>query len=362
MDFVLKRDVLSSHLDSLSRAVATRPIRPILNGILFQFNDGLTMTATDMEFAVRSRISDISGENSFVVDAKTVTEIVKSLPDQEVKFSTDGQKLDILSGKSKFQIFIQDGTDFPDVKIPTDGIQFEMNRAQLYSMLERVSFSAANDENMRNLNGVYLEIENGISRTIAVDGFRMALAEEKVEGAFNLNFLLSLRAIKELARALSSINSEKIKLRFENRQIAFDLGSTVLVCKVVDAEFPNYRRVIPEDFKTRAVVDRNILKSAVRRVSIMTRAGSETIKIGVENEKIKFSSRSADLGEAEELVDAQIEGEPLTIAFNPNFILDALNHIEEEKVQLNFVDSNKPLMIDTPDLKGYFFIVMPVRI
>jgi DNA polymerase-3 subunit beta len=207
-----------------------------------------------------------------------------------------------------------------------------------------------------------LEIENGISRTIAVDGFRMALAEEKVEGAFNLNFLLSLRAIKELARALSSINSEKIKLRFENRQIAFDLGSTVLVCKVVDAEFPNYRRVIPEDFKTRAVVDRNILKSAVRRVSIMTRAGSETIKIGVENEKIKFSSRSADLGEAEELVDAQIEGEPLTIAFNPNFILDALNHIEEEKVQLNFVDSNKPLMIDTPDLKGYFFIVMPVRI
>ncbi len=362
MDFTLNRDLLSSHLESLSRAVASRPIRPVLNGVLFQFNDGLIMTATDMEFAVRSRIPGVSGEKSFVVDAKTITEIVKSLSDQEVKFLIDGQKLDILSGKSKFQVFIQDGSDFPEVKIPVDGIQFDMKRVQLYSMIDRVFFSSANDENMRNLNGVYFEMEKGISRTVAVDGFRMALAEEKVDGAFNLNFLLSLRAVKELARTLSSSNAENVKLRFENKQIAFDFGNTVLVCKIVDADFPNYRRVIPEEFKTRVVVNRNILRSAVRRVSIMTRVGSETIKFGIENDGIKFSSRSADLGEAEEMIDAQVEGEPLTVAFNPNFILDALNHTEEEKIQLNFVDANKPLMIDTPDLKGYFFIVMPVRI
>ncbi len=362
MEFILNRELLSSHLDSLSRAVASRPIRPILNGIHFDFKDGLTMTATDMEFAVRSRIPDISGEKSFVVDAKTVTEIVKSLPDREVRFSVDGQKLDILSGKSKFQIFIQDGSEFPEVRIPTDGIQFDMKRTQLYSMLERVSFSAANDENMKNLNGVYVEVENGISRAVAVDGFRMALSEEKIDGTFNINFLLSLRAVKELLRALSSTDVEKVSLKFENKQIAFDFGNTIFVCKIVDAEFPNYKRVVPEEFKTRVVVDRNTLRAAVRRVSILTKTGSETIKITLDREKMKVSSRSADLGEAEETIDVQMEGEPLIIAFNPNFILDALNHMEEEKIQLSFVDSNKPLMIDTVDLKGYFFIIMPVRL
>lgn len=362
MEFILSREQLSFHLDSLSRAVASKSIRPILSGIHFDFNEGLTMTATDMEFTVRSKISGISGEKSFVVDAKTITEIVKSLPDHEVKFSIDGQKLDIFSGNSKFQIFIQDDSEFPEVKIPSDGIQFDMKRTQLYSMLERVSFSAANDENMRNLNGVYVEIENGISRVVAVDGFRMALSEEKIDKTFNVNFILSLRAVKELLRALSSTNIESINLKFENKQIAFDFGDTIFVCKIVNAEFPNYKRVIPEEFKTRVIVDRNALRAAIRRVSILTKVGSETIKIDVDGEKMKISSRSADLGEAEEIVDVQTEGEPLLIAFNPNFILDALNHTEEEKVQLSFVDANKPLMIDTTDLKGYFFIVMPVRL
>lgn len=362
MEFVLKREILSSHLDSLSRVVSSKPIRPILSGVHFDIKDGLTLTATDMEFTIRSKIPDVKGEKSFVVDAKTVSEIVKSLPDKDVKFSIDGQTLEILSGKSKFQIFIQDGTEFPDVKVPSDGIQFAMKRASLYSMLDRVAFSASVDDNMKNLNGVYIEVENGISRAVAVDGFRMALVEEKLEENVDISFLLSLRVVKELLRVLSLTNVESVNLKFENRQISFELDNMILTCKIMDAEFPNYKRVIPDEFKTRIVVERNTLRSAVRRVSIITRSGSETVKFNVDKEKMKISSKSADLGEAEEIVDIQMEGEPITIAFNPNFILDALNHTDEDKIQLSFVDSNKPLMIDTVDLKGYFFIIMPVRL
>ncbi|BBJ28334.1 DNA polymerase III subunit beta [Athalassotoga saccharophila] len=362
MEFILNREILSSYLDSLSRAVASRPIRPILNGVHFDLKDGLTLTATDMEFTVRSKIPDVKGDKSFVVDAKTINEIVKSLPDKEVKFSIDGQKLEILSGKSKFQIFIQDGAEFPDVKVPSDGIEFSMKRTQLYSMLERVAFSAATDENMKNLNGVYIEIENGISRAVAVDGFRMALVEGKIDEKIEINFLLSLRAVKELLRVLSLTNVEDVNLKFENRQISFEFDNMIFICKIVDAEFPNYKRVIPDEFKTKIIVDRNELRSAVRRVSIITRSGSETVKFNIEKDRMKISSKSADLGEAEEVVDIQMEGEPIMIAFNPNFILDALNHTDEDKIQLSFVDSNKPLMIDTVDLKGYFFIIMPVRL
>ncbi len=362
MEFTVKKSEMSFHLDSLSRAVASRPIKPVLNGVLFELDDGLTMTATDMEFTVRSKIPNVKGEGAFVVNAKTVYEIVKSLPSEEVKFSTNGDKLEILSEKSKFTIFTQDAQDFPEVNFPVDGAVYEMDRVKLAEMIDRVSFSAASDENMRNLNGVYFEMENGVFRTVAVDGFRMALAEEKIESQGNLSFLISLKAVKELSRLLSVSNMDKLIMRFENRQVAFEVGNTTLVCKVVDAEFPNYKRVIPEEFKTRIIVDRNALRGAVKRASIVTRSGTEAVKFITDSDSLKISSKSAGLGEAEETLDVQMEGEPLTLAFNPAFVLDALNHTNEEKVQLNFVDENKPLMVDTPDLEGYFFIVMPVRI
>ncbi len=362
MEFTVKRNEMSFHLDSLSRAVASRPIKPVLNGVLFEVKDGLTMTATDMEFTVRAKIPGVSGEGAFVVNAKTIYEIVKSLPSDEVKFLLNEEKLEVLSGKSKFTIFTQSAQDFPEIRIPTDGVVYEMDRAKLAEMIDRVSFSAASDENMRNLNGVYFEMENGVFRTVAVDGFRMALAEEKIESQGNLSFLISLKAVKELSRLLSVANEDKIVMRFENRQVAFEVGSTILVCKVVDAEFPNYKRVIPDKFKTRVVVDRNALRGAVKRASIVTRAGTEAVKFTTDSDSLKISSRSAGLGEAEETLEVQMEGESMVLAFNPSFVLDALNHTSEEKVQLNFVDENKPLMIDTPDLEGYFFIVMPVRI
>lgn len=362
MEFIVKRSEMAFHLDLLSRAVASRPIKPVLNGVLFELDDGITMTATDMEFTVRSKISNVSGNGAFVVNAKTAHEIVKSLPGDEVHFLINGEKLEISSGKSKFQIFIQSAEDFPEVRIPYDGAQYEMDRAKLAEMIDRVSFSAANDENIRNLNGVYFEMEEGMFRTVAVDGFRMSLAEEKTNNTGNLNFLISLRAAKELLRLLTVSRVEKIMMRFENRQVAFEIGNTILVCKVVDADFPNYKRVIPEEFKTRVVVDRNTLRGAVKRASIVTRTGTEAVKFSAEGETLKISSKSVGLGEAEETLDVQTDGESMTVAFNPAFILDALNHTNEDKVQLNFVDVNKPLMIDTPDLEGYFFIVMPVRI
>ncbi len=362
MEFVVKRSEISFHLDSLSRAVASRPIRPVLNGVLFELKDGLTMTATDMEFTVRSKISNVGGTGAFVVDAKTIHEIVKSLPGNEVHFSKNGDKLEISSNRSKFQIFTQDAEEFPETRIPEDGAQYELDRVKLAEMIDRVSFSAATDESMRNINGVYFEMEDGNFRTVGVDGFRMALAEEKIDNAGNLNFLISLKAVRGLARSLGVASVEKINMRFENRQVAFEIGNVVLVCKVVDADFPNYRRVIPEEFKTRVVVDKSELHDAVKRASIVTRAGTEAVKFTIEEGSMKISSKSADLGEAEETLEVQTEGEPIVLAFNPTFILDALNHTNEEKVQLNFVDANKPLMIDTPDLEGYFFIVMPVRI
>ncbi len=362
MEFTVKRNEMTFHLDSLSRAVASRPIKPVLNGVLFELGDGLTMTATDMEFTVKTRIKDVAGEGAFVVNAKTIHEIVKNLPAEDVKFSLKDEKLEVSSGKSKFTIYTQNAEDFPELHIPSDGAIYEMERIKLAEMIDRVSFSAASDESMRNLNGVYFEMENGVLRTVAVDGFRMALAEEKIESDGNLSFLISLKAVKELSRLLSVSNVERIVMRFENRQVAFEIGDMLLVCKVVDADFPNYKRVIPEEFKTRLIVDRNELKGAVRRASIVTRAGTEAVRFTAEADTLKVSSKSAGLGEAEETLEVQMDGEPMLLAFNPAFVLDALNHTADEKIQLNFVDQNKPLMIDTPDLSGYFFIVMPVRI
>jgi DNA polymerase-3 subunit beta len=360
MEFTVKKSDMIYHLRFLSKGVAGNPIKPVLKGILFELNNGLKMTATDMEFTVISKIPTVFGDGSFVVDAKTVYEIVKNLPNDDINFSLDGDKLKISSGRSKFTIFTQNAEDFPELRVPSDGAVYEMDRVKLAGMIDRVSFSAATDTNMRNLNGVYFEMENGIFRTVAVDGFRMAVAKEEIENDRNLGFLLPLKAIKELSKMLNSSKSEEITMRFENRLVAFEDENITLVCKTIDTDFPNYKRVIPEEFKTRVVVDRKGLRGAVRRASIVTKAGTEAVKFTIEESTLKVSSKNAAVGEAEETLEVQMEGEPMVLAFNPTFVLDALNHTDEEKVQLNFAGENKPLMIDAPD-RGYFFIVMPVR-
>jgi len=206
------------------------------------------------------------------------------------------------------------------------------------------------DEVVRSLPGSEIVIEyDGISATANPSNFVGS-------------FLLSLNSMKDFASSVRMASSDELLLRFDGRRVGFSFDGTQMIVRVVDAEFPNYKTVLPQEFRTRIVVEKNTFIEALKRVSIAARLGSETVKLEVGDEVMKVSARSSDRGEAVEEIEVKKDGEDMIIGFNPRFLLEACQHVDTENVELNFKDSNGPVQINPVDVEGYLYIVMPVRL
>ena len=365
MRIVVDSGELEDKLVMASKAVAKKSVKPVLAGFLFDVKDGeFNLHATDMETGVRAKVNtnELEGEGKFVVDAKTILELVKSLPSDVVEMTLEGDNLIITCGPSKFHLPTMDPSEFPEVTPAESEAILEIDTSILDEMVDKVIFAAATDEFMRNLNGVFWELTEGFLRLVASDGFRLALAEEKIDHEITADFLLSLKSMRELSNVLSNTPEPFVSLKYDGKRVSLTAGDVETIMRVVDADFPDYRRVLPPAFKTKVVVSRNELLDSLRRISVIAKKGSDAVKFEITEGKMELSTKSPEAGEAIEEIEVQKEGEDLTIAFNPKFIIDALRKIDTEEVEMNFVDSTSPLQMNPLDVEGYIYIVMPIRL
>ncbi|HNR79915.1 MAG TPA: DNA polymerase III subunit beta [Mesotoga infera] len=366
MNFVVERNEILTRLEAVSGAAASKTVKPILSGIYFSVKGEsiVQLTATDLETAIKTEVKakHIDGQDGFVVDAKVALEIVRNLPEGEIIFEIEETNLIIRAGKSRFTLPTMDPEEFPDVETTTGGVEFVVSVSAIELMIDRVIFCAARDEFMRNLNGVYWEFEGGFLRLVAADGFRMALAEERIDVSVDDHFLLTLKSMRDLQNSMKSAMSDEMKIVYDGSRVGFYFDGTEMVSKVVDAEFPDYKRVLPKSFKSRVRLYTSNLSDAVRRASIAARLGSDSIKLDIKDELLRIIARSPDHGEAIEEIEGKKEGDNLVIAFNPRFLSESLRKIDTEEVELNFVDSNSPLQINPIDVQGYTYIIMPIRL
>ncbi|ACM22600.1 DNA polymerase III subunit beta [Thermotoga neapolitana] len=348
-----------------SKALAKKSVKPVLAGFLFEVKNGnFFICATDLETGVKASVNcaEISGDARFVVPGDVLQKLVKVLPDETTELSLEGDNLVITSGSTVFRITTMPADEFPDIAPAESGISFEIDTSLLEEMVEKVIFAAATDEFMRNLNGVFWELHKGFLRLVASDGFRLALAEEQIENEEETNFLLSLKSMKEVQNVLNNTTEPTVVVRYDGRRVSLTTNDVETVMRVVDAEFPDYRRVIPETFKTKVVVSKKSLQESLKRVMVIASKGSESVKFEIEENTMRLVSRSPDYGEVIDELEVQKEGEDLIIAFNPKFIVDALRRIETEELEMNFVDSTSPCQINPLDISGYIYIVMPIRL
>ncbi|AIY87999.1 MULTISPECIES: DNA polymerase III subunit beta [unclassified Thermotoga] len=348
-----------------SKALAKKSVKPILAGFLFEVKDGnFYICTTDLETGVKATVNaaEISGEARFVVPGDVIQKLVKVLPDDITELSLEGDVLVVSSGSTVFRITTMPADEFPEITPAESGITFEVDTSLLEEMVEKVIFAAAKDEFMRNLNGVFWELHKNLLRLVASDGFRLALAEEQIENEEEASFLLSLKSMKEVQNVLDNTTEPTITVRYDGRRVSLTTSDVETVMRVVDAEFPDYKRVIPETFKTKVVVSRKDLMESLRRVMVIATKGSESVKFEIEENVMRLVSKSPDYGEVVDEVEVQKEGEDLVIAFNPKFIEDVLKHIETEEIEMNFVDSTSPCQINPLDISGYLYIVMPIRL
>ncbi len=363
MRIVINQAELEDKLVMASKAVAKKSVKPVLAGFLFDVSEEVNVFATDMETGVRARLvaNEVEGEGKFVVDASTMLEIVKNLPSDIVTLELDGDALKISSGRSRFTLSTMDPSEFPEVVSAETDRFMEIDTSILEEMVDKVLFSAATDEFMRNLYGVFWELSESSLRLVASDGFRLALMEQPAEMGVELSFLISLPSMKELKNVLSNTSEPTLKLRFDGKRLSVEAGDVEVTMRVVDADFPDYRRVLPQEHTTRVVVSRDEMLESLKRVMVISKKGSEAVKFNIEGGTFEMSSRSPDLGEVIEEIDAEVEGEDLLIAFNPKFLQEALRRVDTPEVELLFDGQTKPLKMKPLEREDYFFIIMPIR-
>lgn len=365
MKAIVEANELSNKISVVSKTVPSKTIKPIMACILFDFSQqGVYLHATDLETGVKARVEcEPDGEGRFAVDAKILYEIVKTLPNEgKVQLSFSSGLLTVECGRSKFRVPTMDPSEFPEISLPSEGYALDIEAKTLAEMIERVVFCAAKDEFMRNLNGVFWEIGNGFLRLVASDGFRLALAEERLSTQNESSFLISLKSMKELQSIIESCSETNITIHYDGKRLSLSTSYIETVMRVVEIDFPDYKKVLPKAFKSKVIFSKNDLIEALRRTMVIAKRGSESVKVEVTEDILSLSSRSPDSGEMNEEVSIRKEGEDIVAAFNPLFLMEALRHIHTDEVEFNFVDSTSPLQINPLNVEGYLYIVMPIRI
>ena len=363
MKFRCERDALLDALTTTGRAAGTRGgFQLVLSGVRMALEaDDLTLTATDRELTITVQLAVAgAGDGETVVTARLASDVVRSLEAGAVNVEVDNEGIHIDSARSKFSLQTMGAEDFP-VVAALDGDPVVLEAQGLLTALRQVVKAASADESRPVLTGVLLSAEQEGLRLVTTDSYRLALCDLpglEVLGS-DQSVLVPSRALQEVIRLLGDV--EQVSVRFSEREVSFNLGAVTVTTRLIEGEFPSYQGLIPAHQPNRLTVGREGLMNAVRRVRLMAQ-DSTPIRLDMSAAGLELSATTQDVGEARELLDAEYEGEDLTVAFNPEYLLDGAEAAPGEEIVLNTVDALKPAVIRTPGSEEFLYLLMPVRI
>ncbi len=370
MEFRIAKDEFLKGLSVTQSVVEKRNTMPILANILIRGSGGqLQLVATDLEVGVSARISaDVVTSGSLSLNAKKLYDIVKELPEGEVRVrSGDGFNVEISSGRSRFNVLGLDPEDFPQVQEYPDASYFALPAAVLGDMISKTIFAVSTDETRFNLNGIYIERgEHGL-RLVATDGHRLSLVEREVE---NIDALPLAKGVivprKGFAELKKHLDGGQFELSFSGNNCVGRRENLVLTMRLIDGEFPDYRVVVPKGSSKKVLVDRQALTDSLRRVSLLSPEKFKGVKLSLSSGTLKISSSNPEMGDASEEIDAQYEGDSMEIGFNARYLLDVIAEIGSEKVFLGLNDDvSQGVIAPVVDGEGdltYTNVIMPMRI
>ena len=364
MKFRCERDVLADALATAGRAATGRTgSLPVLSGVRVELSgDVLRVTGTDLELTIEVEIT-VSGDKdgATVLPARLAADIVRSLESGAVTVDGDQDEVQIAAGRSQFAVRPMSTDDFPRrPERPGDAVTLPVGT--FAEALRQVARAASNDESRPILTGVLLAAEDDGLRLVATDSYRLAVRDLPGTSVLRRDqrVLVPSRALNELVRLAPS--SGEITLRLGERDAMFDVGSARLSTRLIEGEFPNYRQLIPSDYPNCLIVGREPFLDAVRRVKLLVRDPTTPVRMALRSDGIELSVITQDWGQAAEQVDAKYEGSEMTVAFNPNYLIDGVEAVTSDDVQLETLDALKPATIRPTEGSEYLYLLMPVRV
>lgn len=358
MKVIVKKEKLIKALQKVQGVIEKRTTMPILNNLMIETDNFLTIKATNLELSIIVKEeAQIEDKGSICIPAKKLFEIVKLLPEEEVTLEQSDKNILIKSGKTNFKLFTYPTEDFPTIKSLEKSRGLSINKNKFFESISKVEYTIYPDESRESLNGILIHKVEDKLRFVASDGFRLAYNE------FNFNdncedVLVPKKTVNELSKLQSDSNKEDLYLYLNNNMIMIEHGNTILISKLKEAKFPNYKDVIPSN-PYKLYLNKNEILETLKRVSIISEENTKSTILNIEESRLTVKSNNADIGYAEDEINAEYNGIPFEVCFNAKFLIEAIEPLNTEKIQIELKDSQTAAVLSGDEC--YKAVLMPIR-
>ncbi|MGZ6255477.1 MAG: DNA polymerase III subunit beta [Candidatus Limnocylindria bacterium] len=371
MNVSVMQENLARGLGVVGRAVSSRATLPVLANVLLKTeNAGLKLTATNLEIGINCWVpGKVTDEGEITVPARLLTELVSSLPNQRIdlQFSAKDRTLKVACGGSRSSIKGIEADEFPVVAAIGDTPITSADSRALREALGEVVFAAASDESRPILTGVLTRLAGDRMTLAAADNYRIAVRSLALAKPVTpeITIVVPARSYAELMRIMPDAEeSIEITVTPNKSQVLFHVNGIDLVSRLIEGQFPNYEPVIPTGHTSRAVLDREAFLAGARRASIFARDSANIVKIEIGGEAgdgVSITAHAADVGDAADALEASIDGQPTSIAFNARYLIDVLSNLGADEAALELSGPLAPGVIRGVGKDDYVHVIMPVR-
>jgi DNA polymerase III subunit beta len=371
MEFIIAKDVFLESLSKVQYIVERKTTLAILSNVMLEArNSSLTVSATDLELGFQGIYdAEIHQEGVITVPARKLYEIIKEFPSESVFIqSKDSNSIFISTEEVKYTLYGLPAEDFPGLPEISNVSEIGIEAQKLRKMIQCTIFSTSNEDTMYNTSGIYLEKCNNngnmFLRMVSTDGHRLSKIDEQIADIETLNFregiVISKKAISEISRLIE--REEKVSIGFSEKIGIVRTEKNVLIIRLLENKFPDYKKVIPESASNKARIKRLPFIDMLRRMSIFTNERHRAIRLDFRPDLLEIFSTNPDVGDSREQKKIDYNGREMSIGFNPRYITDALMVMESEEIQMELMDENSGCVLSGEMDQGFMALIMPMKL
>jgi DNA polymerase III subunit beta len=366
MKFTIQREAFLKPLQQVIGVVERRQTLPVLGNVLVNAGKkSIKLTATDLEVELQAQLAlPVTETGDITLPARKPLDICRTLPEEaELDISVKDERALVRSGKSRFTLSTLPASEFPVIDKIKSARRFSMPQNELHALIERTAFAMAQQDVRYYLNGLMLEPSGKLLRAVATDGHRLAMCQMAVDigDSGDQQVIVPRKGVQELHRLLADSDAP-VALELGSNHIRITTEDLRFTSKLIDGRFPDYQRVIPKNADKQLLVNRELLRQALTRTSILSNEKYRGIRLDISNNNIKIQAHNPEQEEAVEEIDANYSSENIVVGFNVTYVLDVLNVLDSDTVEIYLNDANSSALINRPGTDDCRYVVMPMRL
>ena len=362
MKIKVNKEELLAGIGVVGNIVSQKTTLPILSNMLLEVQDDiLKMNTTDLDIGISCELPvHILEQVAITVPAKKFSDIIRELPSGEVVIYTrKNNQIEIEGANCQFKLNGLAKDEFPKFPEFKEKDTVLIKQGDLKEMIRLTSFAVSYEESRYVLNGILLEVSGDTARMVATDGRRLAKIEKKLVAPYgkDINIILPIKAVGEINRNLK--DNGNCSITVGTNQVLFNIDGVLIATRIIEGEFPNYKQVVPKEIAAKVKVKTQDLLAAIRRANLLSTRDFQAIKFELFKEKLVISKSTPDVGESREEVAVEYGHNEIMAGFNPQFFIDVLKNIADERIEMEFLGPDKPCVIR---LRDYLYLALPMRL